>query len=169
MTEYSISKAKLHTEEAFEQHFVSKLVGNQNYIERQDSNYDKDLAFDEELLVEFIKNTQPETWQVLEGRLGGKASEMLCKEIDRVLKKKDVLSVLKEGIQFTWSPSIKLCYFEPASNINPNLEKLFKANILSVIRQVHYSNRNNNSIDVVLFLNGIPVAVSYTHLTLPTN
>ncbi len=157
MTTNSISKAKLHTEEAFEQHFVSQLVGQQSYLERQDSNYDKDLALDKDLLIEFIKKTQPETWHVLEGKLGSKAAEMLCKEIDRVLKKKDVLSVLKEGVQFTWSPSIKLCYFEPASNINPNLEKLFQANILSVIRQVHYSTRNNNSIDVVLFLNGIPV------------
>ena len=157
MTTNSISKAKLHTEEAFEQHFVSQLVGQQSYLERQDSNYDKDLALDKDLLIEFIKKTQPETWHVLEGKLGSKAAEMLCKEIDRVLKKKDVLSVLKEGVQFTWSPSIKLCYFEPASNINPNLEKLFQANTLSVIRQVHYSTRNNNSIDVVLFLNGIPV------------
>lgn len=157
MTTNSISKAKLHTEEAFEQHFVSQLVGQQSYLERQDSNYDKDLALDKDLLIKFIKKTQPETWHVLEGKLGSKAAEMLCKEIDRVLKKKDVLSVLKEGVQFTWSPSIKLCYFEPASNINPNLEKLFQANALSVIRQVHYSTRNNNSIDVVLFLNGIPV------------
>ncbi|APB99870.1 type I restriction endonuclease [Polynucleobacter asymbioticus] len=157
MTTNSISKAKLHTEEAFEQHFVSRLVQQQSYLERQDSNYDKDLALDKDLLIEFIKKTQPETWHVLEGKLGSKAAEILCKEIDRVLKKKDVLSVLKEGVQFTWSPSIKLCYFEPASNINPNLEKLFQANILSVIRQVHYSSRNNNSIDVVLFLNGIPV------------
>lgn len=157
MTTSSISKAKLHTEEAFEQHFVSQLVGQQSYLERQDSNYDKDLALDKDLLIEFIKKTQPETWHVLEGKLGSKAAEMLCKEVDRVLKKKDVLSVLKEGVQFTWSPSIKLCYFEPASNINPNLEKLFQANTLSVIRQVHYSTRNNNSIDVVLFLNGIPV------------
>lgn len=157
MTKNTISKAKLHTEEAFEQHLASKLISKQGYLERQDSDYDRDLAFDKDLLVEFIKNTQPETWQALEGRLGSKAPEMLCKEIDRVLKKKDVLSVLKEGIQFTWSPSIKLCYFEPASHINPNLEKQFKANILSVNRQVHYSNRNNNSIDVVLFLNGIPV------------
>ena len=157
MTTNSISKAKLHTEEAFEQHFVSRLVQQQSYLERQDSNYDKDLALDKDLLIEFIKKTQPETWHVLEGKLGSKAAEMLCKEIDRVLKKKDVLSVLKEGVQFTWSPSIKLCYFEPASNINPNLEKLFQANTLSVIRQVHYSTRNNNSIDVVLFLNGIPV------------
>lgn len=157
MTTNSISKAKLHTEEAFEQHFVSQLVGQQSYLERQDSNYDKDLALDKELLIEFITKTQPETWHVLEGKLGSKAAEMLCKEIDRVLKKKDVLSVLKEGVQFTWSPSIKLCYFEPASNINPNLEKLFQANTLSAIRQVHYSTRNNNSIDVVLFLNGIPV------------
>lgn len=90
-----ISKAKLHTEEAFEQHLVSKLISQQKYLERHDSDYDRDLAFDKDLLVDFIQKTQPETWQVLEGRLGGKASEMLCKEIDRVLKKKMFYLFLK--------------------------------------------------------------------------
>jgi type I restriction enzyme R subunit len=50
-----------------------------------------------------------------------------------------------------------LCYFKPASNLNPDLTGLYEANILSVMRQVVYSSRNQNSIDIVTFVNGIPV------------
>lgn len=153
-----LSKANAHKEEAFEIHMVHMLVTEQGYRERSDTDYNKDLALDTELLTEFVQNTQPEVWRALEHKLGAKAGEFLCKEVDRCLQKKGVLSVLREGVQFTWSPGIKLCYFKPASKINPNLEALFQKNILSVTRQVHYSTRHNNSIDVVTFINGIPVA-----------
>lgn len=168
MTKNTISKVKLHTEEAFEQHFVDQLVKTQGYLERFDTpeihNYDPELALDKELLINFIKQTQPASWALMENKFGSKVEEIFCKEVDKKLKSSDIVTVLREGIQFTWGANIKLCYFKPASNINPNLEKLYEANVLSVIRQVYYSVKDkgdkgkNNSIDVVIFINGIPVA-----------
>ena len=64
-------------------------------------------------------------------KYGSKAEENFCKELNRVLENRNVLNVLRDGIQFTWGANIKLCYFKPASNINPNLDKLYKSNILS--------------------------------------
>jgi type I restriction enzyme R subunit len=159
----SISKIDLHKETAFEQHFVSELVESQSYIERTDANYNPELALDTELLINFIKQTQSDTWSLMAHKFGAKVEEMFCKELDKKLKGSDIITVLREGIQFTWGASIKLCYFKPASNVNPNLEKLYNANVLSAIRQVYYSVKNkgekgkNNSIDVVLFINGIPL------------
>lgn len=164
MTKNTISKVKLHTEEAFEQHLVEQLVSLQGYVERSDANYDPELALDKELLVNFVKRTQPETWALMESKFGSKVEESFCKEVDRVLKNNDVVKALRDGIQFTWGANVKLCYFKPASAINPNLKKLYDSNVLSVIRQVYYSVKNkgemgkNKSIDVVLFVNGIPVA-----------
>lgn len=181
MTKNTISKVKLHTEEAFEQHFVGQLVETQGYIERFDTpeihNYDPELALDKELLINFVKQTQPESWSLMESKFGSKVEDMFCKEVDKKLKGSDILTVLRNGIQFTWGAAIKLCYFKPASNVNPNLEKLYEANTLSVIRQVYYSVKDkgekgkNNSIDIVLFLNGIPVATielknSFTNQTI---
>lgn len=154
----SISKYKAHNEETFELHVVSQLVSKHGYRERKDADYNVELALDTELVLEFVKSTQPEAWKGLETKLGAKAGEMLCKEIDRTLKSQGAINVLRNGVRFTWSGPIKLCHFKPASNINPNLDNLYQSNILSVIRQVHYSLRNNNSIDVVTFVNGIPVA-----------
>jgi len=158
-----ISKIDLHKETAFEQHFVSELVQSQGYIERNYTDYKPELAIDRELLITFIKQTQPESWARMEGKFGSKVEEMFCKEVDKKLRNADVVSVLREGIQFTWGTNIKLCYFKPASTINPNLETLYNLNVLSVIRQVFYSVKDkgekgkNNSIDVVVFINGIPV------------
>ncbi len=144
----AINRDKAHTENVFELHLVHKLVSDQDYRERLDTDYNKALALDTELVIEFVKSTQPEVWRALENKLGAKCDELLCKEIDRSLKAKGILTVLREGVQFTWSPTTtKLCYFNPASNINPNLDALYQKNILSVMRQVHYSYRNNNTID----------------------
>ena len=153
-----INRHSAHNEESFERHVASQLVSQQGYRERTDGDYNVDLALDTELVLEFVRTTQPDVWKGLETKLGTKAGEMLCKEIDRALKSQGTLNVLRNGVQFTWSGRIKLCHFKPASNINPNLDHLYQSNILSVIRQVHYSLKNNNSIDVVTFVNGIPVA-----------
>lgn len=160
-TQNIISKTNAHNEDTFELHVVSQLVSKQGYRQRNDSDYNKELSLDTELVIEFVKTTQPDVWKGLETKLGAKAGEMLCKEIDRSLKSSTLgtLNVLRKGVQFTWSGPIKLCHFKPASNINPNLEALYQGNILSVMRQVHYSLKNNNSVDVVTFINGIPVAM----------
>ena len=51
-----------------------------------------------------------------------------------------------------------MCFFKPASGMNQTSQALYEKNILSITRQVHYSLKNENSIDVVLFINGLPVA-----------
>lgn len=157
-TQDTISRDRAHYEETFEIHVVKQLITQQGYLERNGANYNVDMALDAELLLEFVKSTQSDVWKSIETKFGAKAGEMLCKEVNRKLKSQGTLNTFRTGVQFTWSGPIKLCYVKPASNINPKLEALYNTNILSVIRQVHYSQKNNNSIDVVIFLNGIPVA-----------
>ena len=48
----------------------------------------------------------------------------------------------------------------PASGLNPETQKLYAANRLTVTRQVRYSNKHSNTLDLVLSLNGIPVATA---------
>jgi len=48
-----------------------------------------------------------------------------------------------------------MCFFKPASGMNQTSQALYEKNILSITRQVHYSLKNENSIDVVLFINGL--------------
>jgi type I restriction enzyme R subunit len=74
------------------------------------------------------------------------------------LKENPTHVVLRDGIKLVPNIQLTLCFFKPASNLNPDLTRLYEANILSVMRQVQYSAKNKNAIDVVTFVNGIPVA-----------
>ncbi len=65
--------------------------------------------------------------------------------------------MLRDGIKLVPNIRFALCYFKPASNLNPELVDLYEANILSVMRQVTYSSKNKNAIDLVTFVNGVPV------------
>ncbi|MDR0594996.1 MAG: DEAD/DEAH box helicase family protein, partial [Bifidobacteriaceae bacterium] len=67
------------------------------------------------------------------------------------------LNVLKSPVDVT-PARLSLFQPRPATPLNPELNDRYLLNRLRVMRQVHYSTKNENSLDLVLFLNGIPVA-----------
>lgn len=156
MTGRSASSA--HKEIVLEDHLVAQLVGNQGYIERTPEEFDRDLALDKELVLRFVQETQPEEWQKLEAQYSGSAEAELFKQLEKALKSRGTLDVLRSGIKMIPNIRIAFCFFQPASGLNPELTRLYQANILSVMRQVRYSRKKENAIDVVLSVNGIPVA-----------
>ncbi len=158
MTETSHTTTDIHRESVFEEHIVKCLVSDQGYIERTcATDYDVPLALDKELLVQFLKTTQPDAWQSLEDHYSGSAESELLKRLEQALKNAPTHKVLRDGLKLVPNINLSLCYFKPASNLNPDLTRLYEANILSVMRQVTYSSRNRNAIDIVTFVNGIPV------------
>jgi type I restriction enzyme R subunit len=69
--------------------------------------------------------------------------------------------VLRHGIEMLGLRSaIALAQFKPALAMNPDTLARYAANRLRVVRQVRYSLANENCIDLVLFLNGLPVAAA---------
>ena len=151
-------KSQIHTEAVFETHIVSCLTQEQGYVERDcATDYDVSLALDTGVLFQFLKSTQPDSWQTLESHYSAAAEAEVLKRLEKSLKENPTHIVLREGLRLVPNIHFALCYFKPASNLNPELTKLFDANILSVIRQVKYSSKNNNAIDIVTFVNGIPV------------
>lgn len=151
--------ADIHQEKVFEAHIVNSLVSEQGYFERNcASDYDVALALDPHLLFRFLKSTQPDTWQTLEDHYSTQAEAEVLKRLDKALKENPAHVVLRDGIKLVPNIKFSLCYFKPASNLNSDLTRLHEANILSVMRQVIYSARNKNAIDLAIFVNGIPVA-----------
>lgn len=151
--------ADIHQEKVFEAHIVACLTGDQGYIERDcPSNYDVAHALDTELLFRFLKDTQPDAWQTLEDHYSTRAEAEVLKRLEQALKQNPTHVVLREGIKLVPNIQFTLCFFKPASNLNPDLTRLYEANILSVMRQVAYSAKSKNAIDLVTFVNGIPVA-----------
>lgn len=151
--------ADIHQEKVFEEHIVACLTADQGYVERDCArHYSVSYALDNELLFRFLKTTQPEAWQTLEDHYSMQAEAEVLKRLDKALKDNPTHVVLREGIKLVPNIRFTLCYFKPASNLNPDLTRLYEANILSVMRQVTYSAKNRNAIDIVTFVNGIPVA-----------
>ncbi len=151
--------ADIHQEKVFEAHIVSCLTSEQGYMERDcASHYSIAYALDIELLFRFLKTTQPDAWQVLEEHYAAQAEAEVLKRLENALKDNPTHVVLREGIKLVPNIRFNLCFFKPASKLNPDLTRLYEANILSVMRQVTYSAKNQNAIDLVTFINGIPVA-----------
>jgi type I restriction enzyme R subunit len=157
MTE-PLSTASLHQEHVFEQHIVDCLVNHQDYMQRDCAqHYDAATAVDKGLLFQFLKSTQPDAWKTLEDHYRTEAENEVIKRLEKALKEHPTHKVLRDGIKLVPNIQFSLCFFKPASNLNPELTRLYQANILSVMRQVFYSKKNRNAIDIVPFVNGIPV------------
>lgn len=155
------SLRKKLNESAFEGHVEKMLVQMHGYRKRsEEQSYSKDLSLDTELLIEFLKATQPEKMQKLQDLHGEMTEEKLLTRIDDEIKKRGLVDVLRKGISQGPVTKIDLVYFKPRTTMNPEAVKLYESNIFSVMRQVHYSKTNNNSLDLVLFVNGIPIATS---------
>jgi type I restriction enzyme R subunit len=127
------------------------------YFKRDPANYDKSLCLDPELLINFIIATQKDKWEAYQKQLGAKAKDALLRKIEDEIDKRGTLGLLRKsftshGVYFDFA------YFKPASGLNESYREKYQNNIFSVMRQVKYSKQNEKSLDMVLFLNGIPLA-----------
>lgn len=140
----------------FEAYIETFLIDQSGYEKRKPENYDKALCVDRELTLRFIKATQPKEWELLAEQHGSFAEDKFFKRLSEEIKARGLLDVLRMGMKDNGS-SFSLAYFKPVTTINEETRKLYEGNIFSVMRQVKYSARNENSIDMVIFLNGLPI------------
>ena len=127
-------------------------------------DYDRKLALKTGSLVGFVRETQPKEWAKIERLYGAHAEERFLKRVCDELEPHDdrggLVNVLRSGIRMSPGAQFRLCYFEPATGKNPEAITNWRANRFELVRQLRYGtlpDDMNNSVDVVLFLNGIPV------------
>lgn len=126
------------------------------YHRRQPEEYDRTLCLIPRDVVDFILATQPKEWARLKQHHGGEVKERFLKRLASEIERRGALDVLRSGIKDSGC-KFRLAYFRPASGLNEETRRLYQANLFSVVRQLRYSTRNEKSIDLVLFLNGIPI------------
>jgi type I restriction enzyme R subunit len=146
----------IHTEATFESAIVDHLTTH-GWYQGNAGDFSKELAFDKKAIVEFVKASQPKEWGKLTQYY---KDETEIKFIQRLIKELDLrgmLDVLRHGITDS-GIKFKLAYFKPDSNLNPETLAQYNQNRLFVTRQVYFSEKNRKSIDLVLSLNGFPVA-----------
>ena len=144
-----------HKENVFESEIVSHLTSTQ-WLEGTSQGYDKELALYPEDLLSYVKATSPQAYEKMQRREGAKTDDVLCKHVAKEMDKHGSLHYLRKEVKYIGS-KFKLCQFKPELH-NPDTQAKYDANILRVVRQVYYSTQNKKSIDIVLFLNGLPIA-----------
>lgn len=176
--QYAAVKAKSISEKKFED-YIEYMLGSTGwrttvngvrsfpaFKDNADAqkDYDRSLALKVDSLIGFVKETQPEEWAKIEGMYGMQTKERFLKRVCDVLEPHDnrdgLINVLRRGFKMAPGADFKLCYFKPASTLNPDLQSKYEANRLEIVRQLRYGtlpDDQNNSIDTVLFLNGIPI------------
>ena len=146
-----------YTEQDFEEHIEESLV-NSGYTSSDPSIYDKTLCLNPTQLIGFIQETQPKTLEKLEHQFGTETESKLIKKVSTEIESRGVIDVLRKGVK-TRGCEFKLVYFQPKSGLNPEHKDLYKQNRFTVIRQLKYSLKNENSIDMGIFINGIPIVM----------
>ncbi|TAJ86350.1 MAG: type I restriction endonuclease subunit R [Reyranella sp.] len=152
----------LHKEISFETEICQHLKANGwFYAEADATKYDRARALFPSDVLAWVQDAQPSAWEALNNNHGAKAGETLLARLREQLDKRGTLDVLRHGIELLGlKQPLKLAEFKPAFGLNPDILARYAANRLRVVRQVRYSLHNENSIDLVLFLNGLPVATA---------
>lgn len=144
------------TEKAFEEAIIDSLTTDGGYQLGSNANFDRELALDKLTLLQFIHNSQPQAWKKLAEIHGNTVEEKFTRRLYQELNLRGMLDVLRYGVT-DYGVRFKLAYFKPASNLNPETLAFYNQNILTVTRQLHYSTHSQNSIDLLLSINGLPV------------
>ncbi len=147
----------IHTEQTFEVAIESNLLEHGGYWKGSSTDFDAQLGLFPSYITNFLKQSQPKIWDKIanihKDEVEQKVIQRLVKEIDL----RGALDVLRKG--FTdYGVKFQMAYFKPESTLNPEADELYQSNHLTVTRQLYYERVGKNSLDMVLSLNGLPIA-----------
>jgi len=150
------------SERKFEGAIEAWLLGRGGYATGDPGAFDRAFGLDPggEVLA-FVQATQPDEWRELAGRHGGKeaARANFLKRLAVELDERGTVDVLRHGVK-DLGVEIRIAYFKPAHGLTPELVSRYDANRLVLVRQLAYAADETKTLDLALFLNGIPVATA---------
>ena len=144
------------SEQAFEAVIDGYLLAN-DYESIAGDGFDRERAIFPKTALAFIRETQPTEWAKLESLHGDKTGEQVLSDLCKWMDIHGSLATLRHGFK-CYGRTLRVAYFKAAHELNPELEARYAANHLGLTRQLHFSPRSEQSLDVTLSLNGIPVA-----------
>ncbi|MHC1710217.1 MAG: type I restriction endonuclease subunit R [Methanomassiliicoccales archaeon] len=148
---------KYVSEKNLEGFFEAGLLVN-GYVNRADTTFNKDSMLDVGQLIAFIQASQPREWERYNRIYGSSSEGQFVSRVNKEISGHGLIKVLREGIKDRGF-QFKIAFFKPETTINEEDSRRYESNILSCVRQFHYSIKNSNTIDMVLLLNGIPIIV----------
>lgn len=149
---------KAHYESHLEEYIVSKLKA-QGWLVGESKNYDTDTAFYTEDLIAWIKDTQPEKWDNLYNTNGENTEKTIISRLVAEIERTDNISVFRKGFKIAGAGGIiHLTETAPEDKRNETTIKNYQANRLRIVPQLKYNPTRDFRIDLVFFINGLPMA-----------
>jgi len=145
------------TENTFETALVQSLIEQGGYTEGKAPDYSPELGMFKYEVIKFLQESQPKRWEKISAIHGADADNRVIQRLYKELDLRGSLDVLRNGF-VDYGVRFQMAFFQPASGLNPDAVDLYNKNNLKVYRQIYYSTKVKNSVDVLLSLNGIPVA-----------
>lgn len=143
-------------EKAFQTVIKNYLIQENDYTESYNENYDRALALDKKSFFTFLESTQEEAVTRLKEIYGSNYKPKVLNNLHKELRKNGSHYVLKHGYK-DYGVQLNLAYFKPPTDLNPDQYLLYQQNILSVTEELVYDSQKRDRIDLVIFLNGIPI------------
>lgn len=140
------------SERGLETLIETHLCEREGYERVYATAYDRELCLHTKQLLEFLEETQPDKLELIRKR----GLDKFLKRLAEQIKKHGVIDVLRKGVK-DMDLQVQLYYRQPASSLNKKAIQQYQRNRFAVCRQLYYSNSNNNSLDMAVFLNGLPV------------
>lgn len=149
--------SKITSENTFETAIVQELIETGGYTQGYSKDYNPKTGFFEQEIISFLQETQPKKWKKLVAIHGGNIETRIIQRIYKEMDLRNSLDVIRNGFK-DYGVNFKLAFFKPETTLNPDSQELYEKNRLKITRQLYYSEKNKNSVDMVLSLNGVPVA-----------
>lgn len=144
-------------EKAFETYVEEILLTKGGWKSGSNGEWDKERALFPARVFAFIQDTQSKLWAEMKTLHAAGLEALLLNTLVKELDAKGSLHVLRHGFKF-YGKTIRLAYFKPAHGANYEVMDLFAKNRLTVTRQVPCHPGDNRTLDMVLAVNGLPVA-----------
>lgn len=143
-------------ERNFEDDICAWLCEHGGYTAGDPARFDRTRALDVQTLLDVVRTSQPEAWKKHEQRNPGKAEAVFLDSFCKEVQKRSLLDVLRRGFSILGVP-FRVVFWQPENDLNPETVARYRRNVLHCTRQLRYSPHNENSVDVTLLVNGIPV------------
>lgn len=154
----------LHLETEFEKYITQKLQNMNNSgnwrVSNNDTGFDPESALFIDDFLEFQERFDHDKFEKMKKKLGSNLELNIKKKLVNALEVDGTVETLRNGFPYAGFSTITCCADCPDDLSLRGAQEKYDANILRVMRQVHYQTAGDKSLDLVFFINGIPVATA---------
>ena len=144
------------TEKELENIIYQSLIDDSQYSPGNPKEYHRTYCLDIPKLSQFLHNTQPKELEKISNYHGTNWEKKLYERFQKQIKEKSIVNILRQGIK-TAETHLELYYKLPTSQLNRDTIQNYQENIFSVTRQLKYKENHQLALDLVIFINGLPV------------